>query len=189
MAVIFGSPGLFPVYDVYDLLHEKMKECKKPIYPILPSVINVKDEIAYFLAKGRINFPDEVLFGSALAKVYNTPKPQPEAHGLFLVDSSGIFTALLNKDGLNARVVEVDNKCYVITDTATFIVTNDKLRPSKVLDSVFHLPSQKIQEIFQLNSKLLLLVVKEQFDVRYILARKMPSGWMLDEHEGAAENH
>jgi len=103
-------------------------------------------------------------------------------HGLFLVDSSGIFTALLNKDGLNARVVEVDNKCYVITDTATFIVTNDKLRPSKVLDSVFHLPSQKIQEIFQLNSKLLLLVVKEQFDVRYILARKMPSGWMLDEH-------
>ncbi|MGM0505342.1 MAG: acetate--CoA ligase family protein, partial [Bacteroidota bacterium] len=31
MAVIFGSPGLFPVYDVYDLLDEKMKSCKKPI--------------------------------------------------------------------------------------------------------------------------------------------------------------
>ncbi len=43
MAVIFGSPGLFPVYDVYDLLDEKMKTCKKPIYPILPSVINVKE--------------------------------------------------------------------------------------------------------------------------------------------------
>ncbi|MCT4614627.1 MAG: acetate--CoA ligase family protein [Marinifilaceae bacterium] len=77
MAVIFGSPGLFPVYDVYDLLHEKMKECKKPIYPILPSVINVKDEIEHFLAKGRINFPDEVVFGNALAKVYHTEKPQP----------------------------------------------------------------------------------------------------------------
>lgn len=90
MAVIFGSPGLFPVYDVYDLLHEKMKECKKPIYPILPSVINVKDEIAHFLAKGRINFPDEVLFGNALAKVYNTPKPQPEATAMPMVDEKAI---------------------------------------------------------------------------------------------------
>lgn len=78
MAVIFGSPGLFPVYDVYDLLHEKMNECKKPIYPILPSIINVKDEIEHFLAKGRVNFPDEVVFGNALAKVYHTPAPQPE---------------------------------------------------------------------------------------------------------------
>lgn len=78
MAVIFGSPGLFPVYDVYDLLHEKMKTCKKPIYPILPSVVNVKDEIAAFLAKGRINFPDEVVFGNALVKVFHTPKPEAE---------------------------------------------------------------------------------------------------------------
>ncbi|MDA3954216.1 MAG: acetate--CoA ligase family protein [Bacteroidales bacterium] len=78
MAVIFGSPGLFPVYDVYDLLDEKMKTCKKPIYPILPSVINVKDEIDAFIAKGRINFPDEVIFGNALAKIYNTESPTPE---------------------------------------------------------------------------------------------------------------
>jgi Acyl-CoA synthetase (NDP forming) len=90
MAVIFGSPGLFPVYDVYDLLHEKMKECKKPIYPILPSVINVKDEIEHFLAKGRINFPDEVVFGNALAKVYNTPKPQPEEIAMPDVDVARI---------------------------------------------------------------------------------------------------
>ncbi|MPQ47344.1 CoA-binding protein [Marinifilum sp. N1E240] len=90
MAVIFGSPGLFPVYDVYDLLHEKMKECKKPIYPILPSIINVKDEIEHFLAKGRINFPDEVVFGDALAKVYHTTKPQPEEIEMPEVDKAGI---------------------------------------------------------------------------------------------------
>jgi acetate---CoA ligase (ADP-forming) len=78
MAVIFGSPGLFPVYDVYDLLDKKMRECKKPIYPILPSIINVKGEIEHFLAKGRVNFPDEVVFGNALAKVYHTPAPQDE---------------------------------------------------------------------------------------------------------------
>jgi acetyltransferase len=90
MAVIFGSPGLFPVYDVYDLLDRKMKECKKPIYPILPSVINVKDEIAHFLAKGRVNFPDEVVFGNALAKVYHTPKPQDEQPKLPLVNVNEI---------------------------------------------------------------------------------------------------
>lgn len=75
MAVIFGSPGLFPVYDVYDVLDKKMKECKKPIYPTLPSVVNVGNEIKEFLSKGRVNFPDEVVFGAALAKVHATPKP------------------------------------------------------------------------------------------------------------------
>ena len=78
MIVIFGSPGLFEVYDVYKLLDEKMRICKKPIFPVLPSVVNLKDEIEHFLATGRINFPDEVILGKALAKVYYTPKPQPE---------------------------------------------------------------------------------------------------------------
>jgi acetyltransferase len=90
MAVIFGSPGLFPVYDVYDLLDEKMKTSKKPIYPILPSVVNVKDEIDHFISKGRINFPDEVLFGRALAKVYNTPEPVAEKIDIPEVDKAKI---------------------------------------------------------------------------------------------------
>ena len=75
MVVIFGSPGLFEVYDVYDVLDKKMRECKKPIFPVLPSVVNVKKEIDYFIAKGNINFPDEVLFGNALAKIFKTFKP------------------------------------------------------------------------------------------------------------------
>jgi acetate---CoA ligase (ADP-forming) len=75
MAVIFGSPGLFEVFDVYKVLDEKMRTCQKPIFPILPSIINVSKEIAYFLSLGRINFPDEVAFGNALCKVFNTPKP------------------------------------------------------------------------------------------------------------------
>ena len=61
MAVIYGSPGLFPVHDVYKMLNQKMKECRKPIYPILPSVINVKEDLAFFLSHGNVNFPDEVL--------------------------------------------------------------------------------------------------------------------------------
>lgn len=75
VAVIFGSPGLFDVYDVYDVLHKRMATCHKPIYPILPSVINVKNEIEYFVEQGHVFFPDEVVFGNALSKMLKTPKP------------------------------------------------------------------------------------------------------------------
>jgi len=75
MAVIFGSPGLFPIRDVYKLLHKKMHNCQKPIYPILPSLINVKEDVSEFLSLGNVNFPDEVLLGKALTKVMNTPEP------------------------------------------------------------------------------------------------------------------
>ncbi|GET29706.1 acetate--CoA ligase family protein [Prolixibacter sp. SD074] len=78
MAVIFGSPGLQPVTDVYKVLIDKMKTCKKPIYPILPSVINVQKDVAYFISSGNVNFPDEVLLARALTKVYRTPKPSDE---------------------------------------------------------------------------------------------------------------
>ena len=96
MVVIFGSPGLFPVFDVYDLLDEKMKTSKKPIYPVLPSVINVAEEIKHFLAKGRINFPDEVNLGEALAKVYYTEKPDSEEIALPEVNKKAIREVIDN---------------------------------------------------------------------------------------------
>jgi len=73
MCIVFGSPGLTSVKPVYDLIDEKMKTCRKPIYPIFPSIVNAGEEIASFLAKGRINFPDEVLFGQALTRACKTP--------------------------------------------------------------------------------------------------------------------
>jgi acyl-CoA synthetase (NDP forming) len=86
MAVIFGSPGLVPVRDVYDLLDNKIRTCRKPIFPILPSVINARSEIKEFLAKGNINFPDEVVFGNALVKVINTPAPESADFKRFDID-------------------------------------------------------------------------------------------------------
>lgn len=71
VAVIFGSPGLFPLDDIYDLLDKKMKRMKKPVYPVLPSMITAGREVREFIARGRINFPDEVVFASALSKVMN----------------------------------------------------------------------------------------------------------------------
>jgi len=90
MAVIFGSPGLSSVYDVYDVLNEKIKTCNKPIYAILPSVVNVKDEITDFIAKDNIAFTDEILFGKALAKVYNATKPDLQDNPAVRIDRKAI---------------------------------------------------------------------------------------------------
>jgi len=78
MTVIFGSNGLNDMMSIYDLLHRKIQECKKPLFPILPSVASSKNELEYFLAKGHINFPDEVVLGRALIKISNTPFPAEE---------------------------------------------------------------------------------------------------------------
>jgi len=90
IAVIFGSPGLTSVYDAYEVLDKKIKSCKKPIYSILPSVVNVKDEISDFIGKGNIAFTDEVLFGRSLAKVFNTSKGITDSYQTELIDINGI---------------------------------------------------------------------------------------------------
>ncbi len=85
MVVIFGTPGLAPVFDVYKVLHEKMESCSKPIYPVLPSVTTAREEVREFLSRGHVNFPDEVLLGEALTRMRNTPFPadeEPPAGGI-----------------------------------------------------------------------------------------------------------
>ena len=72
MVVVFGSAGLFDVKNVYNVLSVKLEVCSKPIYPVLPSIINAQEEIKHFLREGHINFPDEVVLGTALAAVYKT---------------------------------------------------------------------------------------------------------------------
>ena len=78
MSVIFGSNGLNDMTEIYDLLHKKIRDCNKPLYPILPSVTSSFKELEYFLNKGHVNFPDEVVLGRALTKIYNTPSPAEE---------------------------------------------------------------------------------------------------------------
>ncbi|HET8803684.1 MAG TPA: hypothetical protein VFM72_03835 [Aequorivita sp.] len=40
MVVVFGSPGLFEVENIHDVLSVKLEICKKPIFHVLPSVLN-----------------------------------------------------------------------------------------------------------------------------------------------------
>lgn len=76
--VIFGSPGLVEVFDAYEVLHNHMIHALKPIFPVLPSIITAQNEVKYFISQGHVNFPDEVMLGSALVNVLNTPKPAGE---------------------------------------------------------------------------------------------------------------
>ncbi len=104
MAVILGSPGLFENWDVYELLNEKMNTCVKPIFPILPSIINVKEEIQHFISQGRINFPDEVVFANALGKIYNTPAPAKQDKA-----------KLIDRDAIR-RIIEQSEPGYLSPD-------------------------------------------------------------------------
>ncbi|MAP55070.1 acetate--CoA ligase family protein [Altibacter sp.] len=90
MVVVFGSPGLLDVENVYNVLGVKLDVCKKPIFPVLPSVINARREISRFIAQGHINFPDEVVLGKALAQVYKTPQPSTETIVLPSIDLKNI---------------------------------------------------------------------------------------------------
>lgn len=78
MVVIFGTPGLFKVYDAYQVIHEKLENSIKPIYPVLPSEIVASDEINTFVSKGHVYFHDEVLLGEALGRIYNNPEFETE---------------------------------------------------------------------------------------------------------------
>ena len=74
--VIFGTPGLVQLYEAYDVLHKKILECKKPIFPILPCLNTAGPEVAEFLKKGHVNFSDEVTLATALTQVMKTPQPR-----------------------------------------------------------------------------------------------------------------
>ena len=73
--VIFGTPGLVKIFEVYDVLHKKILECKKPIFPILPSVSTAGPEVQEFLKRGNVNFSDEVTLATALTQIMKTPAP------------------------------------------------------------------------------------------------------------------
>ena len=77
--VIFGTPGLVQLYDAYDVLHKKILSCKKPIFPILPSVNTAGPEVAEFLQRGHVNFSDEVTLATALTQIMRTPEPADQS--------------------------------------------------------------------------------------------------------------
>ena len=99
--VIFGTPGLVQLYEAYDVLHKKILECKKPIFPILPCLHTAGPEVAEFLKKGHVNFSDEVTLATALTQIMKTPKRASPEIELFGVDIPRIreIIAGIKEDG------------------------------------------------------------------------------------------
>jgi acetyltransferase len=137
MVVVFGSPGLFNVENVYNVLSVKLDVCKKPILPVLPSVVNAHKEILSFLEKGNINFPDEVVLGQALNQVYNTPFPITEKVHFPKIDTKKIRTLI--DDAPNG---------YLNSETTSMLMdATGILRAPEIVESTREKLLSKMQQI------------------------------------------
>ena len=95
------------------MLHQKIKECKKPIFPILPSLHTAGPEVAEFLGKGHVNFSDEVTLATALSQVMNTPPPAPPEVQLYGIDIPR----------LNKIIFDIKDNGYVAPDIVREILS------------------------------------------------------------------
>ena len=86
IAVIYGTPGLTQLYEAYDVLDKKIRECRKPIFPVLPSLHTAGPEVEEFLKRGHVNFSDEVTLATALSQIMRTPQPASPELELYGVD-------------------------------------------------------------------------------------------------------
>lgn len=98
IAVIYGTPGLTTLYQAYEVLHQKILECKKPIFPILPSLHTAGPEVAEFLGKGHVNFSDEVTLATALSQIMQTPPPAPPEVQLYGIDIPRLHKIIMGID-------------------------------------------------------------------------------------------
>ena len=113
--VIFGTPGLVQLYDAYDVLHKKILECKKPIFPILPSVNTAGPEVAEFLQRGHVNFSDEVTLATALTQIMRTPEPADQTIQIRGVDVPRIRQII---DGIEEEGYISPNLVHALLESA-----------------------------------------------------------------------
>ena len=114
IAVIYGTPGLTTLYEAYETLHQKMLECRKPIFPILPSLHTAGPEVAEFLQKGHVNFSDEVTLATALSQIMNTPAPAPPEVQLYGIDIPRLNKIIFHE--INRMDTEGTKSSYLAPD-------------------------------------------------------------------------
>lgn len=91
---VFGSPGLFDIGPVLDVLLDATRTMPFPVYPVLPSTRTAADEAARFRAAGGFYFTDEVALGRALGVIRRTPPPAPDRPELPPIDARAIRRAI-----------------------------------------------------------------------------------------------
>ena len=121
IAVIYGTPGLTQLYEAYGVLDQKIRECKKPIFPVLPSLHTAGAEVEDFLKKGHVNFSDEVTLATALSQVMTTPPPAHPEVQLYGIDIPGLNKIIFRET--NRLKFEGLERGYVTPDTVREILT------------------------------------------------------------------
>jgi acetyltransferase len=121
IAVIYGTPGLTQLYEAYDVLDQKIRECTKPVFPILPSMHTAGPEVAEFLAKGHVNFSDEVTLATALSQIMSTPPPAFPEVQLYGIDIPGLNKIIYRET--NRLKFEGKERDYLAPDVVREILT------------------------------------------------------------------
>ena len=127
IAVIYGTPGLTHLYEAYDVLDKKIKECKKPIFPILPSLHTAGPEVEEFLKRGHVNFSDEVTLATALSQIMRTPRPAPpevQLYGIDLPRLHIIIKGIENNGYVSPEVVRDILSCAGIPQVPEMVSTS-----------------------------------------------------------------
>ena len=125
--VIFGTPGLVKIYEVYDVLHKKIQECRKPIFPILPSVSTAGPEVQEFLKRGHVNFSDEVTLATALTQIMKTPEParfEVELYGTDIPRLHNLISSIKESGYVSPNLVRDILSCAGIPMTPELVSTS-----------------------------------------------------------------
>ena len=69
MIISYGSAGLGPMDELFEALHRKISECRKPVITICPSLFTEAGNLEKFLAKGHVNLLDEELAVRCVVRV------------------------------------------------------------------------------------------------------------------------
>lgn len=130
--VVFGTTGMWRVDEVYRVLHEKINTCKKPIFPILPSIIQASEEVSHFQSMGHVNFTDEVSFGYVLARLHKIEGPFDDPE-LPVIDHARIRSIIDKADSgyLNPTdVLSLLDACGIDSVKQITINHSDELAPA-----------------------------------------------------------
>ena len=137
MAVIYGNPHLFDVNPYYDVISNAMKTFKKPVYPILPSVINAVEENERFKEQGNVLFTDEVDFGNALGNIMKTKPSAVYEKDEYDIDVNTIRKVVDNASNGYISPVEVETLLHAagIKMAGQAVVTNveDAVKEAKLI--------------------------------------------------------
>lgn len=106
IATIFGSTGLGKISNALQVIREKADTCNKPVFPILPSIVNSSSEVEAFIRSGCVNFSDEVALANAVSRVVNTPKPTTGK-----IESEGVDIPLIR-----STIENINEDGYLLPD-------------------------------------------------------------------------